>query len=133
LTRSFDEVPALCALAARARGVSVIADAAELRADGGDRLAAMAAVLRAFGVACEEQPDGLVVEGRPDGPLRAADVESRGDHRVAMAATLLALAADGPSRVRDVACVAASFPRFAGTLRALGASVRADQRGAEGG
>jgi 3-phosphoshikimate 1-carboxyvinyltransferase len=133
LTRAIDEVPALCALAARARGVSVIADAAGLRAEGGDRLAAMAAVLRAFGVACEEQPDGFVVEGRPDGPLRAADVESRGDHRVAMAATLLALAADGPSRVRDVGCVAASFPRFAGTLRALGASVRVDQRGAEGG
>lgn len=134
LTRAIDEVPALCALAARSRGVTVIADAAELRAKESDQLAAMAATLRAFGVECEEQPDGLVIEGRPEGPLRAADVESRGDHRVAMAATLLALTAGGPSRVRDVECVGTSFPRFAGTLRALGASVRVEparRKGAE--
>ncbi|HEU4534243.1 MAG TPA: 3-phosphoshikimate 1-carboxyvinyltransferase [Polyangiaceae bacterium] len=133
MARAIDEVPALCALAARARGVSVIADAAELRAEGVDRLAAMAATLRAFGVECEEQPDGLTIEGRPDAPLRAADVESYGDRGVAMAATVLALAAGGPSRVRDVACVGASFPRFAGTLRALGASVRAGGRGGPAG
>lgn len=133
LTRSIDEVPALCALAARSRGVSIIADAAELRVKESDRLAAMAQTLRAFGVECEEKPDGLVIEGQPDRPLRAAEVESRGDHRIAMAATLLALTAEGPSRVRDVACVATSFPRFAGTLRALGASVRAEPGEAEGG
>ncbi len=132
LTRSIDEVPALCALAARSRGVTVIADAAELRDKESDRLAAMAETLRAFGVECEERPDGLVIQGRPDRPLEAAEVASRGDHRVAMAATLLALTAKGPSRVRDVACVAASFPRFAGTLRALGASVRAEPGEGEG-
>ncbi|HEU4412476.1 MAG TPA: 3-phosphoshikimate 1-carboxyvinyltransferase [Polyangiaceae bacterium] len=133
VARAIDEVPALCALAARARGVSVIADAAGPRGEGGDRLGAMAEVLRAFGVECEEHPDGLVVEGRPDRPLRAAEVASRGDPGVAMAAALLGLAAEGPSRVRDVARVGASFPRFAGTLRALGASVRAEAGAGEGG
>ena len=124
LVRAIDEVPVLCALAARADGVTEIADAAELRVKESDRLAAMARVLTAFGVACEERPDGLLIEGRPGAPLRACEVDSGGDHRIAMTAALLGLVADGPVRVRDVACVSTSFPRFAGTLRALGADVR---------
>jgi 3-phosphoshikimate 1-carboxyvinyltransferase len=122
--RAIDEVPAACVVAAVARGVTTIADAAELRVKESDRLAAMTGVLRAFGVECEEQRDGLTVDGRAGAPLRPADVASGGDHRIAMAAAVLALAASGPSRVRDVACIATSFPRFAGTLRALGADVR---------
>ena len=120
--RAIDEVPALCALAARARGVTTVSDAAELRVKESDRVAATCAALRAFGVGCEERPDGMVVEGR-EGPLRAAEVDSRGDHRIAMMAAVLALAGDGPSRVRDVDNVATSFPKFVGTLRALGARV----------
>jgi 3-phosphoshikimate 1-carboxyvinyltransferase len=123
VTRAIDEVPILCALAARASGRTEILDAAELRVKESDRLAAMASVLAAFGVPVEERPDGLVVDGVPDRPLRAATVPSRGDHRVAMTAAVLGLVADGPTRVTDVACIATSFPRFAGTLRALGAEV----------
>jgi 3-phosphoshikimate 1-carboxyvinyltransferase len=85
----------------------------------------MVDVLRAFGVPCEETVDGVIVEGVPDRPLRAAVVDSRGDHRIAMSAAVLALVADGPSRIRDADNVATSFPRFAGTLRALGADVSA--------
>jgi 3-phosphoshikimate 1-carboxyvinyltransferase len=73
-------------------------------------------------VTCEEHPDGLSIEGS-DRPLRAMTVESQGDHRIAMTAAVLALAADGPSRIRDVDCIATSFPRFVGTLRALGARI----------
>lgn len=127
VTRAIDEVPILCALAARARGRTEILDAAELRVKESDRIATMASVLTAFGVSCEERPDGLVIEGIPDRPLRAADVTSRGDHRVAMAAAVLGLLGDGPTRVRDVACIATSFPRFAGTMRALGARVEVIQ------
>jgi 3-phosphoshikimate 1-carboxyvinyltransferase len=123
VTRAIDEVPILCALAARAVGRTEIADAAELRVKESDRIATMASVLAAFGVPCEERKDGLVIEGVPDRPLKAADVESRGDHRVAMTAAVLGLVADGPTRVRDVSCIATSFPRFAGTMRALGARV----------
>lgn len=126
LTRAIDEVPILCALAARARGVTEIADAAELRVKESDRIAAMARTLRAFGVEVEELEDGMRIEGRPDGALRAAEVESHGDHRIAMTAAVLALVADGPSRVRDADCIAASFPRFVGTLRALGADIRVE-------
>ena len=123
VTRAIDEVPILCALAARARGRTEILDAAELRVKESDRIATMASVLTAFGVPCEERPDGLAVEGVPDRPLRAATVASRGDHRVAMTAAVLGLVADGPTRVTDVGCIATSFPRFAGTMRALGARV----------
>jgi 3-phosphoshikimate 1-carboxyvinyltransferase len=123
LTRSIDEVPVLAALASRAIGRSSIVDAAELRVKESDRIAAMAETLRAFGVACEERPDGLEIEGAGDRPLTPADVPSRGDHRIAMAAAVLGLAASGPTRVRDADCIATSFPRFVGTLRALGATV----------
>ena len=123
VARAIDEVPVLAALAARSRGVTTILDASELRVKESDRIAAMAGVLRSFGVDCEERPDGLVIEGKPGAPLRAADVESHGDHRIAMSAAVLALVADGPSRIRDVDAIATSFPRFAGTLRALGAEL----------
>jgi len=122
VARGIDEVPITCALAARAAGVTTIRDAEELRVKESDRIATMAHVLKAFGVSCEERPDGLVIEGR-EGPLEPADVESKGDHRIAMTAAVLALVARGPSRIRDVDCVTTSFPRFVGTLRALGARV----------
>jgi len=132
VARAIDEVPILCALAARAKGMTTIEDASELRVKESDRIATMARVLRAFGVDYEERPDGLVIEGVPDKPLRAADVTSEGDHRIAMASAVLSLCADGPCRIRDVDNIATSFPRFVGTLRALGARVDVEQsRGAE--
>lgn len=121
--RGMGELPLLLGLGARARGVTEVLDAAELRAGEADRIAAMAGLLRAFGLRCEERPDGLLVEGRPDRPLDAADVSSGGDPRVAMTAAVLGLAADGPTRVRDAGCIAAAFPLFVGTMRALGARI----------
>jgi 3-phosphoshikimate 1-carboxyvinyltransferase len=120
--RAIDEIPIACALAARARGTTRIRDAEELRHKESDRIATMATVLRAFGVTCEEKPDGLDIEGR-DGPLEVADVDSRGDHRIAMTATVLALVGRGPSRVRDAGCIATSYPKFVATLRGLGARI----------
>ncbi|MGH7281142.1 MAG: 3-phosphoshikimate 1-carboxyvinyltransferase [Polyangiaceae bacterium] len=122
VARAIDEIPIACALAARAHGVTEIADAGELRVKESDRIAAMARVLRAFGVSCEEVADGMTITGTQE-KLKAVDVESKGDHRIAMTAAVLALIADGPSKIRDVDCVATSFPRFVGTLRALGARV----------
>lgn len=121
--RAIDEIPVLCVAAARARGTTVIRDAAELRVKESDRIATMAEVLRAFGVEARELPDGLEIEGKPQGSLKAATVESKGDHRIAMSAALLALRADGESVIRDVECVATSFPGFARTLEDLGASI----------
>jgi 3-phosphoshikimate 1-carboxyvinyltransferase len=120
--RAIDEIPIACALASRASGTTKIRDAEELRHKESDRIATMAKVLRAFGIACEEQPDGLDVQGR-EGPLEAADVDSRGDHRIAMTASVLALLGKGPTKVRDAACIATSYPKFVATLRGLGARV----------
>ena len=122
VTRAIDEIPALCAIAARARGTTTVRDAAELRVKESDRISAMVGVLREFGVTCEPLEDGMRVEGT-DKPLRHATIDSLGDHRIAMSAALLALCADGPSTIRNADCIATSFPRFVGTLRALGASI----------
>jgi 3-phosphoshikimate 1-carboxyvinyltransferase len=121
--RALDEIPVLCALAARARGVTEITDVAELREDAPDRITALAALLEAFGVRVEQRPDGLSIEGRTDMPLTCARVRTGGDHRLAMTAAVLGLVADGESVIEDVDCIAVSFPRFVGTLRALGADL----------
>jgi len=120
--RAIDEIPIACALAARASGTTRIRDADELRHKESDRIATMAKVVRAFGVTCEEQPDGMDITGR-EGALEPADVDSRGDHRIAMTAAVLGLLARGPSRIRDAACIATSYPKFVATLRALGAKI----------
>ncbi|WP_394828677.1 3-phosphoshikimate 1-carboxyvinyltransferase [Pendulispora albinea] len=122
VARAIDEIPIACALAARASGTTTIRDAEELRVKESDRIATMATVLRAFGVRCEELPDGLTIEGK-EGPLEPADIDSRGDHRIAMTATVLGLLGRAPTKVRDVDCISTSFPRFVGTLRGLGATL----------
>jgi 3-phosphoshikimate 1-carboxyvinyltransferase len=121
--RALDEIPAACALFARARGVTHLSDVGELRSDVPDRVAALAKLLRCFGVGASERPYGLVIEGKPDGPLKACEVSSEGDHRLAMTATILGLLGDGETIVHDADCIAASFPRFVGTLRSLGADI----------
>jgi 3-phosphoshikimate 1-carboxyvinyltransferase len=123
--RSIDELPILGVLAARAHGTTTIRDAEELRVKESDRIATTCAMLRAFGVTCEPRPDGFVVEGRPDRPLTAARVQADGDHRIAMAAAVAALVADGPTHIDDADNVATSYPGFAAALTQLGATITA--------
>lgn len=113
-----DELPVLAAAGALAEGETVIRDAAELRVKESDRIASMAAGLRELGVEVEERPDGMVVCG---GGVRAAsaNLQSRGDHRIAMSLAVLALFAPGPCTVRDIACVDTSYPGFWDDLRRL--------------
>jgi len=113
-----DELPLVAVLGALAKGETRISDAAELRVKESDRIACMAAGLKALGVSVQETEDGMVVPG----PCRirgGVDVDSCGDHRVAMALAVLALCADAPVRVCDVACVATSYPAFWDHLAAL--------------
>jgi 3-phosphoshikimate 1-carboxyvinyltransferase len=121
--RAIDELPVLAVVAGCADGVTVIRDAEELRVKESDRIATTAEALRAFGLAVETRPDGLSVEGRAGRPLAAARVHAHGDHRIAMAAAIGALRADGPCRIDDVDNVATSFPRFVELMRALGARI----------
>ncbi|HEY3807974.1 MAG TPA: 3-phosphoshikimate 1-carboxyvinyltransferase [Kofleriaceae bacterium] len=121
--RSIDELPVLAIVAARARGTTHVRDAAELRVKESDRIATTCAMLRAFGVHCEVRPDGFSVEGAPDRPLAAAHVAADGDHRIAMAAAIGALVADGPVSIDDADNIATSYPGFAAALTSLGGRV----------
>jgi 3-phosphoshikimate 1-carboxyvinyltransferase len=111
-----DELPVLCVVAAVARGVTEIADAAELRVKESDRIAVMAAGLRQLGAHVEERPDGLVIHG---GRLRGGRVGCAGDHRVAMAFAVAGLLAEEPVTVAGAEVVAVSFPDFPRALEAV--------------
>jgi len=113
-----DELPLVAVLGVLAGGTTTIRDAAELRVKESDRIVAVVEGLRAMGVHVEETEDGLVVEG--GNPIRGGcEVDSRGDHRIAMAMAVLAMFADGPTRIHDTACVETSYPGFWDSLATL--------------
>jgi len=120
-----DLAPALAAVAAVACGVSRICCAQRLRLKESDRVEAILDLARRAGAdarAAEEPGRGLCVEIRGRcGPARPAVYSSHGDHRVAMAAAALALAASGPSIIHGADAVAKSYPGWWETLRSLGA------------
>jgi 3-phosphoshikimate 1-carboxyvinyltransferase len=107
-----DELPMLAALGPYTEEGIEIRDAAELRVKESDRIAALAENLRRMGAQVEERPDGLKVEGRNAGKLRGAEIEPRGDHRIAMAFAAAGLGADGTTVIRDAECAGVSFPDF---------------------
>jgi 3-phosphoshikimate 1-carboxyvinyltransferase len=105
-----DELPAIACLAARAPGETRVTGAAELRVKESDRIALVVRNLRAVGAQAEELADGFVVHGT-DAPL-AGHVETRGDHRIAMAFGVLGAGSGGRITVDDPGCVAVSYPSF---------------------
>ena len=114
-----DELPMLAALGPYTEEGIEIRDAAELRVKESDRIAALTENLRRMGATVEERPDGLRVAGRSTGKLRGAEIEPRGDHRIAMAFAVAGLAADGPTVIRDADCAGVSFPSFYQELNRL--------------
>lgn len=122
VTRSIDEVPVLGAVAACVNGTTRIRDAAELRVKESDRIATTTRMLQAFGVSTRETEDGFDVLG--GGVRHPAVVQSEGDHRIAMAGAVLAMATEGESTIENVDCVNTSFPGFCELMRGLGADIR---------
>lgn len=120
---AIDEFPVLFVAAACAEGETVLTGAEELRVKESDRIQVMADGLSSLGVRCEVQPDGMRIRGRA--MLDGGEVESHGDHRIAMAFALAALRADGPIIVHDCDNVATSFPYFAELARGVGLGVTA--------
>ena len=116
-----DEFPALFVAAACAEGTTVVRGAAELRVKESDRIATMAAGLRALGIRVGETHDGASIHG---GTLRAGGIDSHGDHRIAMAFAVAAQVAQGEVRIEDVANVATSFPGFDRLARSCGFNLR---------
>lgn len=114
-----DELPMLAALGPYTEQGIEIRDAGELRVKESDRIAALAENLKRLGARVDERPDGLRVEGRSSGGLRGAEIDPRGDHRIAMALAVAGLAASGETRILDPDCAAVSYPTFFSELHRL--------------
>jgi 3-phosphoshikimate 1-carboxyvinyltransferase len=117
VVRMIDEFPALAVAATQAQGATIVRDAAELRVKETDRIDAVVTELRAMGAKIEALPDGFVIEGPT--PLKGTAVDSRGDHRLAMALAVAGLVAGGETTIRNTDCIADSFPGFERTLAQL--------------
>ena len=107
---AIDEFPAFFVAAACAEGETLVTGAEELRVKESDRIAAMARGFDVLGIEHEVLPDGLRIRGGQ--PYGGGTIDSRGDHRVAMAFAVASLRASAPIEIRDVANVATSFPGF---------------------
>jgi len=111
-----DEIPVLAVLGAASEEGLRVRDAGELRIKETDRIRTIVDNLRRMGVAAEEFPDGFAVPGRQK--FHAARFDSHGDHRIAMAFAVAALAADGESVIDGAEAASVSFPEFWETLSA---------------
>ena len=112
-----DELPVLATIAPYTEEGIEIRDARELRVKESDRIAAIAAGLRAMGAEVEERQDGLRVPGRQK--LRGGRVASAGDHRIAMAFAVAALRAEGETTITGADAAAVSYPEFFAALEGL--------------
>jgi len=130
---AIDEFPALFIAAACAEGDTLLTGAEELRVKESDRIQVMADGLAALGVEVEPRPDGIRVRGAGAGAMlgarhSASEVDSHGDHRIAMSFAVAALRSLGPIAIRDCANVNTSFPGFAALARGAGLTIDEQRR-----
>ena len=117
-----DEIPILAVAAALAEGKTVIKDAKELRVKESDRISAVAESLRRMGVPVDEFADGMEITGGQK--LKGAEINSLGDHRIAMAFAIAGLFAEGETVIKGVECIETSYPGFIRELKQLQAMSR---------
>ncbi len=117
---AIDEFPVLFVAAACAVGETRLSGAEELRVKESDRIQVMADGLQALGVHAIATPDGMVIQPRP---IKGGQVDSHGDHRIAMAFSIAALRASGPVYIQDCANVNTSFPSFVRLAGDLGLKI----------
>ena len=110
-----DEIPVLAVLGAASEEGLIVRDASELRVKETDRIATIAENFERMGLEITVHEDGFEVPGRQ--AFHAAELDSFGDHRIAMAFSIAALAADGPSIMLDPGAASVSFPEFFATLQ----------------
>ncbi len=110
IPRAIDEFPVVSVAAAFADGVTTIRDARELRVKETDRIAAMCDSLGALGAEIAPREDGMQIVGGKD--LAGGQVQSFGDHRIAMSMAVAALMAGGAVEIEDTLCTETSFPGF---------------------
>jgi 3-phosphoshikimate 1-carboxyvinyltransferase len=105
-----DEIPALAAIAPYSEAGLEVRDGKELRVKESDRIAAVAANLRKMGAEVDERPDGLRIPGGQH--LHGAELDSFGDHRIAMAFAVAALRAEGETTILGADAAGVSYPKF---------------------
>ena len=119
-----DEMPAFFIAASLATGTTKVKEAKELRTKESDRLQAMSEVLDSFGVQFQLEADGIVIKGiGKGGTLKASTVNSHGDHRIAMAASIASLRSGGETTVLDCLNVSTSFPNFIDVCQEVGINI----------
>ncbi len=123
---AIDEFPAIFIAAACAEGTTTLTGAGELRVKESDRIMVMADGLSRLGIEAVPQQDGIVIQG---GQIGSGNVESHGDHRVAMSFAMAALRADGEIVIDDCENVSTSFPGFVEVARGAGLAVMARNAG----
>jgi len=94
-----------------------VRDASELRVKESDRISAIASNLRRMGAQVDEREDGLRIPGRQT--LHGAEIDSHGDHRIAMAFAVAALRASGETLIHGADSAAISYPAFFPTLEEI--------------
>lgn len=112
-----DEIPVLALAAAQAKGTTIIRDSEELRVKESDRITATVTGLAQLGVDVEETEDGMVIRG--GNKLHGADVQSFGDHRIAMTMGIAGTIADGETTIDGADAADVSYPTFWGTLESV--------------
>jgi len=112
-----DEIPVLAAAASFSEQGIEVCDARELRVKESDRIATVATNLRKMGAEVEERPDGLRIPGGQR--LHGAELDSFGDHRIAMAFAIAALRAEGETTIRGAEAAGVSYPSFFEDLRSI--------------
>lgn len=121
IPRLIDELPIIALAATQAEGRTVISGAKELRVKESDRIKTVSEALRKLGAKVEEKEDGMVIKG--PSKLAFAEIDSRGDHRLAMMTVVAGLIAGGGAKALNVDCVATSYPDFAGDMKKIGAII----------
>ncbi len=118
IPRLIDEIPAIAVAAVFAEGTTVIRNAEELKVKESNRIKAIHDQLSKAGADITETEDGLIIRG--GAPLHAADFNTYGDHRMAMALSVLAQRIDGVCTIDDEKCVSVSYPSFFEDMLSLG-------------
>ncbi len=119
-----DEMPVFFIAASLAEGITKVKEAKELRTKESDRLQVMSEVLDSFGVKFRLEQDGIIIYGLGNsGTFKSTEINSYGDHRIAMASSIASLRADGETTVLDCLNVNTSFPNFIDVCHEIGINI----------
>jgi 3-phosphoshikimate 1-carboxyvinyltransferase len=124
IPRLIDEIPVIAVLAAFAKGKTMIRGAKELRVKETDRIKTILTNLDRLGIKTEEYEDGFAVYGNGGTEFKYSSIDTYGDHRIAMAFSIAALASENGLLIKDIECINTSFPDFFRILAALEGKVK---------